>query len=448
MKYNYLIALATVLVTINAQNYGAQQPSAAPAKAPCPTEGKPAPATPAPQPAAPVPAPAQQAPAAPVPAPAHPAPAPQPSTKPAEAPCPPGAQPAPAPAQNAPAGGNYGGNQPSASPAGGNYGGAQPAPAPAQNAPAYGAPALPPKECKPRSTSCDNSANSTCPCVDYGAILFEQEEYAGIKHWVDGKSGECRGLNGTDIHSVSILTGPGGDAIYSRAKLEYANGVTLTFYDEFNCGGKSLLQTTGHQPYVQNLTAPALSVKISCNGNGTFAANNTQPPGQNFPVVVTDENNFGGEKHWTDGRQYECRGLSGVNVGTIQYVKSPGADPTVASNLISDEEAKQLRLVFFDGYGCIGNKTAEYIGNQKSLCQGSSCPQPKSVMFMSADKSKAPVTPHIPGIVENTTAPAAGGNNTGKTAQAQSFDQASGASSMMLSGAAGSLLSAALFLMV
>lgn len=71
--------------------------------------------------------------------------------------------------------------------------------------------------------------------------MYTMDQYAGYKNWVDGQSGECRGLNGTAIGSIAILAAAGGDAIYSKAIPSFGQGVQLTFYPQWNCEGDAVL---------------------------------------------------------------------------------------------------------------------------------------------------------------------------------------------------------------
>jgi len=102
---------------------------------------------------------------------------------------------------------------------------------------------------------------ANCPSgKTYSAILFEGRGYSGIKHWIDGKSGECRGLSGAGIGSIAHVTSVGGSQIVPNA---IAQGVTLRFYNNVNCQGGSFALAGNVQ---STAIGRAMSVRIECNG--------------------------------------------------------------------------------------------------------------------------------------------------------------------------------------
>ncbi|KAI3648975.1 hypothetical protein MP228_006829 [Amoeboaphelidium protococcarum] len=152
------------------------------------------------------PAPAQPAPAPHVPAPTHPAPAVNVST--------------PAPYVPQPPAGNY-------------------TPAPVQHPVA---PAPPTSDCwfeKP-------SAPAVPASKQWSAVLFEEADYKGIKHWVDGTFDECRGLSGVHVSSVKNVAFPGADPIANPST--QTDAFTLAFYSDYGCKGEMVGAVTGDQP--------------------------------------------------------------------------------------------------------------------------------------------------------------------------------------------------------
>ncbi|KAI3660235.1 hypothetical protein MP638_005098 [Amoeboaphelidium occidentale] len=210
--------------------------------------------------------------------------------------------------------------------------------------------------------------------MEYGAVLYEQKEFAGIKHWVDGKNDDCRGLNGTSVDSILILSGPGADPVYGSAISSFAKGVSLLFYPEFGCKGAPIGRTTGTKPFIcpSGTTGclKPLSVKIQCNGKG-LAGNITAPVPPPAFASVFQETQFRGIHSWIDLTHRECRGLNGTAVASVQFLKTVGADPAVAENKLGDNVAKKYRLVFFDDFGCKGKVLNEVIGNSANSCGNS-----------------------------------------------------------------------------
>lgn len=226
--------------------------------------------------------------------------------------------------------------------------------------------------------------------------MYEQTGFSGIKHWVDGTDGECRGLNGTSVDSIKILASAGGDAIYSQATEDFAKGVTLTFFSDFGCGGSQIQAVDGTTSSVVAANTPCIkpkSVKITCNGKGSGVPT-IQPPSARMSATLFEERSFTGIKHWVDGVDGECRGLNGTDLASVQYVTSPGADPI--SNKLDDATASASLLVFFDGFGCIGNAIGFVHGSSADTCNtatGACGVQPKSVMFRLAANAADILTP-------------------------------------------------------
>ncbi len=209
----------------------------------------------------------------------------------------------------------------------------------------------------------NDTVPSSCPAgANIGAVLFELNDYAGVKHWIDGgNSSYCRGLNGTDIKSIEILSVPGGDAIYSRATADYANGVSLVFYDDFGCAGNPVLNTTGNQRNVEAIEKPAKSVRIECNGQYNAAGNITAPVGDQYHFAIFKKGDNGSFTSFQDAHLNECAGGEGLDTTGIQFVNAIGADP--AKDGVKDDDAKQVKLAFFDDFGCLGNRTIDVVGN-------------------------------------------------------------------------------------
>jgi hypothetical protein len=241
--------------------------------------------------------------------------------------------------------------------------------------------------CKLRKPSCHQPKPGCISNATYGAVLFEQSEWAGDKHWIDGTSGECRGLNGTQVASILFTSTAGGDVTYGAISDAQAAGVTLTFYDNFGCSGNALSSKTGNQwnacssPDEVGKRAVGcikpLSVKIECNGRNSTVSTELKPKDP-FNIVIYEEANFNGTKHWTDARYRECRGLDGYPVASVRYVSAPGGEEP-----ISDADAKGSRLVFYDDYGCKGSIIKSTVGNVPQMCTtGNACNPAKSVMFL------------------------------------------------------------------
>jgi hypothetical protein len=229
------------------------------------------------------------------------------------------------------------------------------------------------------------------PCTDscpadrsYYAVLFDGDMYSDIKHWVDGKSGECRGLNGTDIRSIRHVGVVGGDPTRQRVSNEFANGVTLRFYDQWECKGNQVASPAGNVP--STLIKKALSVKIECNGKGV-KDQSLVPVTDAATIQVFKECSYTGEMSQTDGLVTECRGLSGLNpVSSMRFMKGPAS-----TEVLSDAKASEYAVAFFSEWGCAGQKLGELVGNTDKACDkldGKLCKQgayPKSVMFYKSD---------------------------------------------------------------
>jgi hypothetical protein len=225
-----------------------------------------------------------------------------------------------------------------------------------------------------------------CPAgKSYYAAIFEGYDYGGITHWVDGTSGECRGLNGTNIGSVHILTKVGGDPISERASSAYAEGVTITYFTEFGCAGTEMGKSIGNRAYITNVNG-AKSVRIECNGR-SFGDDTPQPMQAPYAVKLYEGEHYTGISHQTDGSDGECRGLSGVTVASAQFLASASS-----TEPLSDADSKMYGVILFDEYNCDGKRLGTLFGNKDRvlawpyspfLIGGGSSPQPKSLKFIS-----------------------------------------------------------------
>ncbi len=168
---------------------------------------------------------------------------------------------------------------PSPAPASDTYGYA-PSPAPASDSYGYVAPSPAPVP-----------QNQTATPI-FAAVLFEQTQFNGIKHWIEGTlgsgewTGECRGLSGVPVESVKFVTAPGADPVLNATQSNMEE-VTLTFFDTEGCSGNIILTSTGNQADLKGkqLPIPVLIV------NGT-AVNATGPRSVKFvktQVALPDE---------------------------------------------------------------------------------------------------------------------------------------------------------------
>lgn len=103
-----------------------------------------------------------------------------------------------------------------------------------------------PKDYTPAPAVATTNATAGTPTVannktsSHAAILYEAANYNGIKHWIDGEIGECRGLSGVDVESVKM--------IQFGTDNEIVDDVTLAFFDDYGCTGNIIGAVTGTQP--------------------------------------------------------------------------------------------------------------------------------------------------------------------------------------------------------
>lgn len=225
-----------------------------------------------------------------------------------------------------------------------------------------------------RHGKCQRHPSPSCPATtDYAAVLFEQDHFAGIKHWVDGKDGDCRGLSGADVQSIRIISEAGGDPVFGAATNAFARGVSLTFFPEFNCQGNPLGRTAGNQLDLSRYQVKPLSVRINCNGKGS-GKNEIAKVGSPSVITLFEQANFQGIQHTTDGVAGECRGLSGVDVASIQFRLDSNQRRRVGA---------PKKVIFYEDDACSGRKLAMVFGSHSDTCMGrNSCGlNPRSVMF-------------------------------------------------------------------
>ena len=109
-----------------------------------------------------------------------------------------------------------------------------------------------------------------------------------------------------------------------------------------------------------------------------------------YSAVLFEDTAYAGVQHWIDGSAGECRGLSGANVGSSQFVTQAGG-----STPICDAAANEITLLYYDGYGCSGNVVASITGNQPSLHNL----QPLSVRFTCSGVAPSPCAATAPSLV-------------------------------------------------
>lgn len=227
--------------------------------------------------------------------------------------------------------------------------------------------------------------SKACP-GSVAAVLYEQDEWAGYKHWVDafGKD-NCRGLNGTAVQAIRVLTAAGLDDVEGMATPEYAAGVQLTFYDDWSCKGSKLGSYAGHQ---KNLIADNLmpkSVKLTCNGKGS-SDNASVPLSERYTIKYYVEKDYHGQSSQQDAHHYQCRGLDDqADLASVQFLKSD-----TSSEEASAEVGRQTKLVFYSGFGCTGQKVAQVVGKNPCVSgQGNCAVKAGSVKFMPAEAGDA-----------------------------------------------------------
>lgn len=120
-----------------------------------------------------------------------------------------------------------------------------------------------------------DSGNSTERSV-HAAVLFEEKNYGGIKRWIDGSIGECRGLSGAPINSIKMVAFPGGDPFVNGID----DDVTLAFFDGYGCTGNLVGSVTGEHPSVHNAVDNCKKSATCCkdmggNSNSTHTGNST-----------------------------------------------------------------------------------------------------------------------------------------------------------------------------
>lgn len=76
------------------------------------------------------------------------------------------------------------------------------------------------------------------------AVLFDDKDFGGEKHHIDGKVGECRGLSAVTVGSLKVVSVVGGDPFTQELPDSKA---TFEFFDDYNCAGNSIGQVTGSQ---------------------------------------------------------------------------------------------------------------------------------------------------------------------------------------------------------
>lgn len=230
-----------------------------------------------------------------------------------------------------------------------------------------------------------NEPPVTSSCVagqQYYAVLFEQSVFDGVAHWLDASSGECRGLNGTNIGSVRVVSELGGHPVYKRTSNAYADGVTLTYYSDFECAGTTMGTTVGHQPVVESVHG-ARSVRVECNGRGIGAA---APVPMSAPaaVIMYEDVNYTGTPHQQDGSEGECRGLNGTEVASMHFL--PNANSTQP---LSDAQSLSHAVIFYDGFGCTGKRIGAITGNlpnvRETILSSNGTFKPLSLKFVSPD---------------------------------------------------------------
>jgi len=122
-----------------------------------------------------------------------------------------------------------------------------------------------------------NGTTPTNSTKVYAATLFSQANYSGMKRWIDGKLGECRGLSSDPIGSIKFVAFPGADPFTS----EVSDDVTLAFYDNYGCSGRLVGAVTGAHPNVINLIQNTINsgntMDMPCDkpSNSTGGGNNT-----------------------------------------------------------------------------------------------------------------------------------------------------------------------------
>jgi hypothetical protein len=206
----------------------------------------------------------------------------------------------------------------------------------------------------PASTACTAGQ-------EYYATLFEMDLFDGIMHWVDGTNGACRGLNGTNIGSVRIVSDIGGHPVYQRAANAFADGVTLRYYSDWTCSGQELGTTIGHTPIAEGING-ARSVKIECNGRGSGPVG---PVAMTTPVALKmfEGPMFQSIMHQQDGSEGECRGLNGTDLKSMQWLPS-----AISTEPMSDVDAAKYGVIFYDQFGCNGTRIGGLVGNKNDIC--------------------------------------------------------------------------------
>jgi hypothetical protein len=155
----------------------------------------------------------------------------------------------------------------------------------------------------------------TPPCTDrtvHAAVLFEATQFGGIKHWIDGQVGECRGLSGVPVGSIQMVASAGADPFMNPVE----DNVQVAFFDDYGCMGKLLGVVAGSNPNTLSLIQQSTGVNSTTGGKVLSAR--WVAPGVNKPYMNMQ---FDGKSNPSSGGVATvASGLAGFVAAAVAYL--------------------------------------------------------------------------------------------------------------------------------